>query len=355
MQIQLLTAGCLLFLILPNTLASWVADITLSSGDLTCARSSSQSCGPNFPGNFCCNEDSDCISIDRGQSALCCPKGRNCNKVDIIPCGLQLQNATRYPSSMLFSMDLKTPLPTCGDQCCPRGMQCEEDPNEDSPKCVQADTLPNKLSSSTTAAISGTSFTQLRPVTAGSFGLSEGLANSFGTGLFRPTRTVTSSSLITTISSRYTTSLPSVVILASGYTTGTGTHVQPPVASVSGQSPVVTGVSASIGSMENNINAATGTSLYWTLPKGSLTIAPKSTASPSTSGLRTAAGSLSSSITSQASTGSQASATNKAFGSLQASSPSIAPFAGSANQVRCSYLVLINKIALLIVLLAMFD
>ena len=96
-------------------------------------------------------------------------------------------------------------------------------------------------------------------------------------------------SLITTVFSQYTTSLPSIVFLASDYATGASVKPLVTGTSISGQRLIVTSITASIGSAEININPVTSTSLYWTLPKGSLTITLKIIGLPSNNSIRIAA------------------------------------------------------------------
>ena len=126
-----LTAACLISTIISTTLAfSAALDAVqilglLPRADSTCQNSSYTKCsGGDFPGNFCCPKTDTCMVINNGKSALCCPTGKDCGNIGPISCDLQKQNASAFPSTQLFSTDLKTPLPECGDLCCPAGMTC---------------------------------------------------------------------------------------------------------------------------------------------------------------------------------------------------------------------------------------
>lgn len=146
---RILAAGCLFSSFLSTSAASWAVDDAshlfglLPRDDATCHDSSYAKCSGNFPGNFCCATDSTCMSVNDGKSALCCPQGKDCSIIGTISCDIQQQNATAHPLSQLFSTDLTTTLPKCGNLCCPAGMTCSG-----SSQCVLAQ------SSSPTAATS---------------------------------------------------------------------------------------------------------------------------------------------------------------------------------------------------------
>ncbi|KAK5045389.1 hypothetical protein LTR84_009253 [Exophiala bonariae] len=118
-----------------------------------------------LPDNFTCPEGSNCISLDSGSSALCCPDGNTCSNIAPIPCDIQGQNATRNPNASIFTTKSGDNLPSCGSSCCPFGYACIDAPknqqdgkpvcslNTGSSKSGTSDTSP---ASSTTSSASST-------------------------------------------------------------------------------------------------------------------------------------------------------------------------------------------------------
>lgn len=136
----------------------------LRRDDLSCKAVDSR-----LPDNFKCSEGSNCISLDSGSSALCCPEGNTCSNIAPIPCDIQGQNATRNPTASIFTIKLGDKLPTCGDSCCPFGYACIDAPrnqqnsspvcslNTGSSKSGTSDTSPASSSSSSTSSIQSSS------------------------------------------------------------------------------------------------------------------------------------------------------------------------------------------------------
>ncbi|KAI9676250.1 MAG: hypothetical protein M1829_003079 [Trizodia sp. TS-e1964] len=101
----------------------------------------------NLPPNFCCPSSNTCISLVNSTAAVCCPAGQTCSYIRPISCDLSAQNSSSHPDATFKSQDLSTPLPTCGDSCCPRGYSC--DPN--STICTTVDGSATNSSSTTSS------------------------------------------------------------------------------------------------------------------------------------------------------------------------------------------------------------
>ena len=115
----------------------------------TCSISGYTPCNKNgLPGNFCCPSTSQCIPFNNGKSAICCPQGRDCSKIQTISCDLTQQNATAHPSSQLFTTDLTTNMQTCGDKCCPQGYSCNNGQCAISSGSASASSAPSSAATS---------------------------------------------------------------------------------------------------------------------------------------------------------------------------------------------------------------
>ena len=101
---------------------------SLLSRDLTCAGGEPNSCqavDPTLPGNFCCDIELHCLSLDSSSTAICCPANSNCEIIEPIDCDVSLQNAAKNSTSPVFTTKLNAPLQTCGAKCCPNGYTCD--------------------------------------------------------------------------------------------------------------------------------------------------------------------------------------------------------------------------------------
>ena len=82
-------------------------------------------CGSGFPDSFCCPKDSECLSVDRGRTVICCPSRQNCTFLRPVTCDISQQNATRFPSKLVHTTELDADLVSCGSSCCPGGYSCQ--------------------------------------------------------------------------------------------------------------------------------------------------------------------------------------------------------------------------------------
>ncbi|EMF10171.1 uncharacterized protein SEPMUDRAFT_151187 [Sphaerulina musiva SO2202] len=102
-------------------------DWTLTKRADTCGGDSALSqCGSGFPSDFCCGENTVCLSLNTTTTitaALCCPAGQSCSTISPVSCDQTYQNATSNPGSQLHSKPTAR-LDTCGDACCPMGYRC---------------------------------------------------------------------------------------------------------------------------------------------------------------------------------------------------------------------------------------
>ncbi|KEF63089.1 uncharacterized protein A1O9_01065 [Exophiala aquamarina CBS 119918] len=162
----------LLFLVYMSSTSAFqvtpLSTIDLSSllsrrDDLSCKAVDSR-----LPDSFKCSEGFNCLSLDNGSSALCCPEGNTCNNISPIPCDVQAQNVTRNGNTSIFTTRLGDKLPTCGDSCCPFGYACIDAPRNQpnsSPVCSlltgssksgTSDTSPSSPSSPSGTSTSST-------------------------------------------------------------------------------------------------------------------------------------------------------------------------------------------------------
>lgn len=156
------------------------ADTCPSENPVSCSAVDSQ-----LPSNFCCGKDTTCVSIDQSSSAICCPKGQNCDNIGTINCDVSLQDASKN-TGPIFTSNLDQKLPTCGDKCCPFGYNCGKANDKD--VCVLDKSRAG--AASTTRVTSTTSAT----VTATPTSLASGIdskdplptkeASNFPTGVF---------------------------------------------------------------------------------------------------------------------------------------------------------------------------
>ena len=124
----------------------------------TCADSSFSRCADTkLPSDFCCSADSTCISLDSSSSALCCPKGADCSKIQPISCELSFQDVSGRPDAAIKTTRLDEKLATCGSNtCCPFGYTCDNNS-----QCVidKATSSTGSASKSPSASATSTSST----------------------------------------------------------------------------------------------------------------------------------------------------------------------------------------------------
>lgn len=112
-------------------------------------------CGNGLPSSFCCANGDSCVALANNTSALCCPEGQDCSKIEPISCNIDGQNPVAYPTFAVHTTNLTGQLPTCGTACCPFGYSCSGGDT-----CVRtttkSDALVTDTPSSTTASTAST-------------------------------------------------------------------------------------------------------------------------------------------------------------------------------------------------------
>jgi len=164
-----LTAVCLISSTVPSSTALSAAVHATHMMDLferdanTCPTSSTTTftvCNkPGLPSNFCCPSSTNCYPFNDNHSVICCPTGKDCSTISTISCDLTKQNATAFPTSLIYTTNLSgVTLPSCNGACCPQGYQCQGS------DCV-LDSAP--ATSSAGSATSSTSSSTNTPTSSG--------------------------------------------------------------------------------------------------------------------------------------------------------------------------------------------
>lgn len=124
-----------------------------------------------LPTNFECKiQDSTCISIDDGSSAMCCTDAQDCKSIQPFSCDVERQDISKFPNSPVLTTSLDRDLPTCGANCCPFGYDCIT-PSDDEPFCsmiVSKSSLARKEESSSSSSTTSTTTLTSTPSTASS-------------------------------------------------------------------------------------------------------------------------------------------------------------------------------------------
>ncbi|KAK7408653.1 hypothetical protein QQX98_009168 [Neonectria punicea] len=82
-------------------------------------------CPSILPSNFCCDENSTCKALAGGTTAVCCPEGSDCTKIQPITCDVREQDVKNRPNAPIKTTIFNVELETCGDgTCCPFGYTC---------------------------------------------------------------------------------------------------------------------------------------------------------------------------------------------------------------------------------------
>ncbi|KAM0253596.1 hypothetical protein ACHAQJ_007225 [Trichoderma viride] len=123
----------------------------------------SQSCPASLPNNFCCTQGTSCLPLAGNTTALCCPTGQTCEKIQPITCDISLQDPSKNSQSPIKTSVFDVPLEKCGTNlCCPFGYSCTGDgqcqknaDQSESPKSASP-TSASPTSNSPTSATSAT-------------------------------------------------------------------------------------------------------------------------------------------------------------------------------------------------------
>lgn len=93
-------------------------EATCAAGQVACSSS-------DLPNSFCCPSETTCNVLAGGSTVLCCPTGRNCDKIQPITCNVGEQDVEKHPDAPIKTTVLNVELEKCGeDTCCPFGYTC---------------------------------------------------------------------------------------------------------------------------------------------------------------------------------------------------------------------------------------
>ncbi|KAL6696231.1 hypothetical protein J3F84DRAFT_328756 [Trichoderma pleuroticola] len=155
-------------LLLVSALASFVSASPLGSvyiQDAQCP-ANFQSCPSGLPNNFCCAEGTSCLSLAGNTTALCCPNGETCEKIQPITCDVSQQDPSKNQNSPIKTSIFDVALEKCGTNlCCPFGYSCSGD-NTQCVKNSDQSTSPESPSSSSGPSQTTASQTSTSPASA---------------------------------------------------------------------------------------------------------------------------------------------------------------------------------------------
>ncbi|KAL6788285.1 hypothetical protein J3E68DRAFT_134052 [Trichoderma sp. SZMC 28012] len=155
-------------LLLVSALASLVSASPLGSvyiQDAQCP-ANFDSCPSGLPNNFCCATGTSCLPLAGNTTALCCPNGSTCEKIQPITCDVSQQDPTKNQNSPIKTSIFDVALEKCGtNTCCPFGYSCSSD-NTQCVKNSDQSTSPEKASSSSSPSQTTASQTSTSPASA---------------------------------------------------------------------------------------------------------------------------------------------------------------------------------------------
>ncbi|KAJ4861087.1 hypothetical protein T069G_06075 [Trichoderma breve] len=142
-------------LLLVSALASLVSTSPLGSvyiQDAQCP-ANFNSCPSGLPNNFCCATGTSCLPLAGNTTALCCPNGSTCEKIQPITCDVSQQDPTKNQNSPIKTSIFDVALEKCGTNlCCPFGYSCSSD-NTQCVKNSDQSTSPEKASSTPASSL----------------------------------------------------------------------------------------------------------------------------------------------------------------------------------------------------------
>ncbi|UKZ77473.1 hypothetical protein TrVFT333_005194 [Trichoderma virens FT-333] len=165
-------SACLLLLV--SALASFVSASPLGGSvfirDTQCP-ANTQSCPTGLPNNFCCSQGTSCIPLAGNTTALCCPDGETCEKIQPITCDVSQQDPSKNQNSPIKTSVFDVSLEKCGTNlCCPFGFSCSGDNTQcvkNSDQSISPESASRSSSpSQTTASQTSTSLASATSATA---------------------------------------------------------------------------------------------------------------------------------------------------------------------------------------------
>ncbi|KLJ11485.1 hypothetical protein EMPG_13317 [Blastomyces silverae] len=81
---------------------------------------------PKAPPNFCCPLETNCITLNYGDSMVCCPIDADCSQWTAGSCDPETYDPELEPTSKYKTKRPDIALQRCGDKCCPPGTGCRE-------------------------------------------------------------------------------------------------------------------------------------------------------------------------------------------------------------------------------------
>ncbi|RFU76105.1 hypothetical protein TARUN_6134 [Trichoderma arundinaceum] len=121
------TSRSVRLLLLVSALASFVSASPTGSLFMRESQCSAglQSCPAGLPNNFCCTQGTTCIPLAGNTTALCCPTGQSCDKIQPITCDVNQQDPSKSQKSPIKTSIFDVALEKCGTNlCCPFGYSC---------------------------------------------------------------------------------------------------------------------------------------------------------------------------------------------------------------------------------------
>ncbi|KAM0514759.1 hypothetical protein ACHAPE_006433 [Trichoderma viride] len=126
-----------------------------------------ESCPTSLPDNFCCSQGTTCLPLAGDTTALCCPTGQTCEKIQPIACDISLQDPSKNSQSPIKTSVFDVSLGKCGaNLCCPFGYSCVG--GNQCQKDADQSTSPQSASSSSTGSPTSTSPTSDSPTSPAS-------------------------------------------------------------------------------------------------------------------------------------------------------------------------------------------
>lgn len=159
----------LALLLAASTAHALPRDVVLTTRAAVCPKDA-VTCGSSLPSDFCCPKNTSCEALAGDTSALCCPAGGDCSRIQPISCNVRLQDPQSHADGPVFTSIFDIDLPKCGTNCCPFGYTCvgsgctrdtdqSKEPSSKPPSSSASSSTATPASSTATSASSSASAT----------------------------------------------------------------------------------------------------------------------------------------------------------------------------------------------------